>query len=80
MKKDLKYYLGLNYVMEIRKLTKDEGSGWLACIPQLGRLAFCGDGNTIEEAIKSLNKIKKFLFKDHLDKNISIKEPKYNEN
>ena len=35
MKKDLNYYLSLNYASEISVIPEDEGGGYLACIPLL---------------------------------------------
>ncbi|MDI6766121.1 MAG: toxin-antitoxin system HicB family antitoxin [Bacteroidota bacterium] len=76
MKKDLNYYMNLNYPIEVVKIPKDEGGGFAATIPQLGRNAFVGDGETIDEAIKNLEQIKLELFEDYLKKGIPIPEPK----
>jgi predicted HicB family RNase H-like nuclease len=75
MRNKLNYYLSLDYSFEIRKLTKEEGGGYLASIPQLGSQAFCSDGKTINEALANLEKVKKNLFKDYLKEGISIPEP-----
>ena len=71
----LKEYLGLNYPIEIRKLSDDEGGGVIAEIPFLGRDAFTGHGETIEEALQSLEEIKEVLFNDYLKNNIEIPLP-----
>ena len=47
MKKDLKYYLSLNYPVEMIQIPADEGGGFSVCIPQLGRSAFIADGETL---------------------------------
>ena len=38
----------------------------LASIPFLGRHAFLGDGDTLEEALKNLEDIKTYLFQKYL--------------
>ncbi len=75
MNKTLKYYMNLNYPVEIIKIPKEEGGGYQARIPLLGKYAFLGDGDSIEEAIKDLEQIKEYLFRKYLDGNIPIPEP-----
>jgi len=75
MRKDLKYYLSLDYPVEIRKIPEEDGGGFMASIPQLGAKAFRADGETINEALANLQKIKKSLFQDYLKEGISIPEP-----
>lgn len=79
MKKDLNYYMNLDYPMEIVRIPDDEGGGFAATIPQLGRNAFVGDGETVDEAIKNLEQIKLELFEDYYKKEIPIPEPKQEE-
>jgi antitoxin HicB len=75
MKKDLNYYLSLNYLMEIIKIPDSEGGGYSASIPQLGKYAFVGDGDTIEEAVNMLGEVKEFYFKKDLSAGVPIPEP-----
>ena len=75
MKKNLKYYLDLDYTIEIKKIKEEDGGGYMASIPQLGKYAFVGDGATIEEAIENLNEIKEYLFERYLKEGIPIPEP-----
>jgi predicted HicB family RNase H-like nuclease len=75
MRKNLSYYLKLDYLIEIRKIPKKDGGGWLASIPQLGDKAFCADGETIQEAIANLRKVKKQLFSDYIKEGIPIPKP-----
>jgi len=63
MKKDLNYYLKLPYMMEISVIPKEKGGGFEAAIPELGRYAFVGQGDTIEDAIQDLEETKKENFK-----------------
>jgi len=79
MKKNLKYYMNLNYPIEIRKIKEEEGGGYSATIPLLGKYAFVGDGDTIEEAIESLNEIKEYLFEKYLKEGLPIPEPEEDE-
>lgn len=75
MSKSLKYYMNLDYTIEINKLKKEDGGGYHVCIPQLGKYAFQADGDTIDEAIKNLEIIKEELFAGYLKKGIEIPEP-----
>ena len=75
MKKDLKYYLSLNYPVEMIQIPADEGGGFSVCIPQLGRSAFIADGDTLEEALNNLNILKEESFKRMLENSIPISEP-----
>jgi len=74
MEKTLDYYLNLNYPIEVKKSDED-GGGYSASIPMLGECAFVGTGDTVEEAIESLNSIKRYLFEDYLSKGLRIHEP-----
>ena len=74
-KKDLNYYLNLPYRISIEPIPPEEGGGWRAYIPELGELAFQGDGETPQEALANLEKIKADLFKFYLEKGIPIPEP-----
>lgn len=75
MKKDLNYYMKLPYMMEISVIPKEKGGGFEAAIPDLGRYAFVGQGEKIEEAIQDLEETKKENFKSLLHKNVDIPEP-----
>ncbi|MCK5687085.1 type II toxin-antitoxin system HicB family antitoxin, partial [bacterium] len=75
MIKNLKYYLSLKYPVEIVEIQEEDGGGYSACIPQLGRNTFVGDGSNMEEAIENLEEIKTALFDDYLAKTIPILEP-----
>ena len=75
MKKDLEYYMNLPYKIEIEPIPEDEGGGYVARLPEVGRFTLAGDGDTPAEAMRSLNKIKKVMFKEWLEQGISIPEP-----
>lgn len=79
MKKDLQYYMRLPYKMMIESIPEEEGGGYSASIPQLGKYAFTGDGETIPEAVENLEKIKQDLFSDYLEEGLAIPEPQREE-
>lgn len=74
--KILDYYMNLKYSIEITPIPEKDGGGYEASIPQLGKYAFCGSGDTIEESLKSLEEVKKSIFSDYIKRGISIPEPK----
>jgi len=73
--KDLNYYLNLRYKVEIVPFNEEDGGGYEARIPQLGREAFRGYGDTIEEALAHLEVVKRDLFKMYLRDGVQIPEP-----
>jgi predicted HicB family RNase H-like nuclease len=79
VKKDLKYFMGLPYVIELIQIPESEGGGFSASMPEVGRFAFVGDGDTPQEAIDNLNALKEEHFSEYLEKGIHIPEPKKEE-
>lgn len=75
MKKNLKYYSNLNYPIEIKKLTTEEGGGYIASIPMLGRNVFVADGTSPDEAIRNLESVKAEWFKTYIERGTTIPEP-----
>jgi len=75
MRKNIDYYLKLDYPVEIRKIPKRDGGGYLASIPQLGEKAFRADGRDVKEAVRNLKRVKKDLFIDYLEEGTPIPEP-----
>lgn len=75
MKKNLEYYLSLIYPVELIQIPIDEGGGYSACIPQLGRNAFIADGDTVEEVLSNLQSLKEESFKRMIENGIPIPEP-----
>jgi predicted HicB family RNase H-like nuclease len=74
--KNLSYYLGLKYSIDIIPIPEKLGGGYRAVIPELGELAFVGDGETPGEALESLNEIKEALFEQYVEEGVRIPEPK----
>jgi antitoxin HicB len=75
VKKDLEYYMKLPYTIEVVPIPESQGGGFTARLPQVGRLAITGDGETPEEAIGSLEEAKQERFAEYLEKGIAIPEP-----
>ncbi len=74
-KKDLAYYMNLKYKIEIVPLSEEDGGGYEARIPQLGKEAFRGYGETVVEALAHLEIVKKDLFERYLKEGVPIPEP-----
>src|SRR5689334_16804002 len=73
--KDVDYYLALPYTIEVAPIASDEGGGYTACIPLLGRYSAVGDGDTAEEAVSDLKSHMPSLIADWLREGIAIPEP-----
>ena len=72
MEKTLDFYLNIPYPVEIVKIDPNEGGGISASIPMLGKYAFLGDGETVEEALANLEEIKTYLFQKYLRQGVPI--------
>jgi predicted HicB family RNase H-like nuclease len=75
MTNDLSYYLSLNYPIEIIQIPESEGGGFSASVPLLGRLACVGDGETVQEAIEDLTRVKERVLKELLQNGENIPVP-----
>jgi len=75
LKKDLEYYMKLNYPLEVIQVPEDEGGGFIVTIPALGRASMNAYGETFEEALLLLNEIKKESFTRWLEEGLPIPEP-----
>lgn len=63
-KKPLDYYLGLEYAMEFQRVPDDQGGGFVASIPRLGRASCVGYGKSLAAAHKSLMVAKEEVIKE----------------
>lgn len=79
MKKDLNYYMSLPYVVELKPILVDDGGGFSASMPQLGRYSLLADGETIEEAVQNLEGIKEERFAEYIQAGVTIPEPEKDE-
>ena len=75
MSKNIEYYMNLPYTIEVVPIPEDEGGGFTARLPEVGRLAITGDGETAEEAIDNLRKAQEERFQEYLSKGLDIPEP-----
>ncbi|WP_406678093.1 toxin-antitoxin system HicB family antitoxin [Neomoorella carbonis] len=71
--KTLDYYLNLNYEVSLRRLTEEEGGGWLASIPLLP--GCMSDGETPGEALANLEDAKRGWIETALMLQRDIPEP-----
>lgn len=74
-KKTDEYYMALPYTKEVRRLLPHEGGGYVATIPLLGRKTFVADGETEVEAMESLNRLSRILFRDFAQGGYILPEP-----
>ena len=73
-KKDLKYYLNLNYPITIEKYTEYDGREYFAA--EIPDLPGCGaEGKTVDEALKKLEEAKKAWIEVSLERGLEIPEP-----
>jgi antitoxin HicB len=77
--KGAEYYLGLNYPVTLRRLSSEEGGGYIAAIPQLGLHAFSAAGETREEALDALDEVREYLIPYLLERGEDLPEPDYSE-
>jgi predicted RNase H-like HicB family nuclease len=62
-------------VIEFEELTEEEGGGFFACIPDLGRSTCVGDGHTLEEAYESVMAMKEHLIREARQAGEDIPQP-----
>ncbi len=74
-KKDLDYYLNLNYKIIVEKIAEENGGGYEAYIKEFGKYTCNGCGETYQEAIKDLLKYKNDLINEWHNKGYNIPEP-----
>lgn len=73
MNKDISYYLSLNYDINLRPISEEDGGGWLASIPLLE--GCISDGSTPNEALENLEDAKIDWLEFCLEENLPIPEP-----
>ncbi len=73
MKKDLDYYLSLEYPFVVEPIVAEEGGGYMVSYPDLP--ACISDGETVEEAIKMGEDAKISWIEASLAKDLDIPEP-----
>ncbi|WP_122873506.1 type II toxin-antitoxin system HicB family antitoxin [Campylobacter showae] len=73
MKKDVEYYMNLPYEIIVKKLSKDEGGGYLARYKDYPLVM--GDGENEAEAIADVKKAFRFVIETDLKEGVKIIEP-----
>jgi antitoxin HicB len=74
MDKETNYYLKLQYQVNISPISKEDGGGWLAEIPDLS--GCYSDGETPEEAVKNIMEAKKTWIETALKRGQKIPLPR----
>lgn len=75
MGENLAYYLEKYYRVEIKEIPDEDGGGFVASLPQFGHSGIIADGDTPEEAIQELEKVKALRFKNYLEEGLEIPVP-----
>jgi len=73
MKKNIDYYMGLNYPVAIERISEEDGGGFFASIPLLP--GCMSDGETLEEAYDNIEDAKKEWLRSMLERGMNIPEP-----
>ena len=73
MKKNIDYYMGLNYPVAIERISEEDGGGFFASIPLLP--GCMSDGGTLEEAYDNIEDAKKEWLMSMLERKMNIPEP-----
>ncbi|NPV12708.1 MAG: hypothetical protein HPY57_13055 [Ignavibacteria bacterium] len=73
--KRIAYYLNLRYPVRIKKIPENEGGGYCAWIPTFGENCLVADGQTWNQAIDNLNKLKEAYIIELFEKGEKIPEP-----
>jgi predicted RNase H-like HicB family nuclease len=71
----LEYYLNLPYKIKVECIPECDGGGYCATIPELGKYAFVGDGDTEAAAIEDLKICQRERFEYYIKNDIAIPEP-----
>ncbi len=74
-KKDLKYFLGLDYDVKVVKIEDEDGFEYKAYSNELDDFAFYVIGDTKADAIESFEEVRTELFEHYFENNIPIPEP-----
>lgn len=75
VKRDINFYMDLDYKIIVNPIPLKDGGGWMAEHPDLK--GCCSDGETVEEAIANLKEAKQAWIEVALERNIQIPIPHY---
>lgn len=68
-------HMNLPYRIEIVKIPDEKGGGFMARLPQFGRMAAIGDGETVDEALRNLEESKRALFETYISEGSEVPDP-----
>ena len=77
--KDAEYYLKLNYPVTLQALSVEDGGGYAATIPLLGRNTFMAVGETTAEALTALEELRQVLIPYLVKQGTKLPEPETEE-
>lgn len=69
-------FLNLPYKLEIVPVSEEDGGGFYASYPELGKAAAHGDGATVEEAVRMANEAKRLVIETKLDHGDQVPLPR----
>lgn len=75
MRPKLSDYLEASYPVELRGISSEDGGGFVACIPVLGRHSYRAFGDTPEEALAELEQVRRALLEDRYERGEVIPLP-----
>lgn len=67
----------LKYSFEVWPLSDEDGGGWYAFIPVLGKMSFCVDGETREEAVRELEGLRRDLYVELVRLGYDVPMPRF---
>ncbi len=73
--KQVEYYLTLRYPITLQELALEDGGGYAAMIPQLGKDTFVAIGETPQEALLALDELREHLITRLVNKGVPLPEP-----
>lgn len=71
--KNTEYYMDLNYVYEVKKISEEDGGGYLIKVPLLK--GCMSDGDTIEDAMKNIKDAQESWIDFAIERGTFIPEP-----
>ncbi|MCC6476092.1 toxin-antitoxin system HicB family antitoxin [bacterium] len=64
-----------SYPVELKKRSEDDGGGFEACYPHLGRISFSAHGKTQAEALKKLASVAESMLEEFRKQGLALPDP-----